>query len=129
MLVDLDCYRGRRQRGKLLFPWNLPKNPDFLDMCVPSLAPPLRLLLLPPPSSPPYPPLRFANVDGWTQLRFAVEGKKLENVDVLLDHDADVEKGDNEGNAFLLTVLRSGLTAVKSILTTGENFNSFTLFL
>ena len=46
-----------------------------------------------------------ANEKGSTPLRFAIEGKKLENVELLLKRGADAEKADHEGDTFLVILL------------------------
>ena len=42
--------------------------------------------------------INYGNVNGYTPLLYAVEGNKLENVKLLLECGADVEKGNNDGN-------------------------------
>ena len=42
---------------------------------------------------------------GLTPLMYAVQGKKMENVELLLECGADVEKADNKGSSIFLVLL------------------------
>ena len=44
--------------------------------------------------------INHGNANGWTPLMLAIEGRKLENVKLLLDCGAEVEKTNKRGNKF-----------------------------
>ena len=41
--------------------------------------------------------INHGNADGWTPLMYAIQGKNLENVKLLLERGADVKKADKDG--------------------------------
>ena len=49
--------------------------------------------------------INHGSAKGLTPLMYAIQGKKMENVKLLLENGADVAKADKEGSTFLVILL------------------------